>query len=53
MLKTADEVIQDIVNVLSNSDGQFIEEIANQVLTRQVLYVGDSMFNEEEKIGDL
>jgi len=57
-MKTADEIIQEIAEVLGQSDGQFIERIANQILTTNVKYVGDSMFetdddlSEEERVVD-
>ena len=41
---TSDEIIQEIGEVLSQGDGEFIERIANQVLVPEVTYVGDSMF---------
>lgn len=44
MIKTADEVITDITAVLAESDGQFIESIANKVLSQPVTYLGDSVF---------
>ena len=43
--KTADEVIEDIAEVLSQASGEFIEEIANKVLTAPVKYNGDSEFD--------
>lgn len=44
MAKTADEVIDLIAETLRQADGKFIERIANQVLTNEVEYVGDSYF---------
>ena len=49
MKKTADEVINEIAETMRQWDGEFIERIANQVLTRQVEYLGDSVF---EQAGD-
>jgi hypothetical protein len=43
-IKTADEVINMIAEVLAQAEGTFIEKIANQVLTQDVKYVDDSMF---------
>ena len=48
MIKTAEEIIQDISDTLASADGEFIEEIANRVLTRKVKYEGDSMFTQED-----
>lgn len=44
MAKTADEVIDLIAETLREADGKFIERIANQVLTNEVEYIGDSFF---------
>jgi hypothetical protein len=44
--KSSDEVIQEIAETLAEADGDFIEKIANQVLTREVKYEGDSMFSQ-------
>ena len=43
-IKTADEIINMIAEVLAEADGDFIETIANQVLTYKVKYVEDSEF---------
>jgi len=42
--KTADELIQDIAEVLTEADGLFIESIANKVLSHNVTYLEDSQF---------
>jgi len=44
----ATEVINSIYDVLCQADGEFIEQIANQVLTRKVKYKEDSLFEEIE-----
>jgi len=44
-MKTADEIIQEIGEVLAEADGEFIEKIANQVLSHFVKYAGDSLFD--------
>jgi len=44
---TSDEIIQEISEVLSQGDGEFIANIANQVLVPKVTYNGDSMFTQE------
>ena len=44
---TADEVIEEITEILNEGDGKFIAEIANQVLVPRVTYIGDSMFVQE------
>ena len=46
---TADDVIEAISKTLAESDGKFIEHIANQVLSRPVKYVGDSVFEESSE----
>ena len=43
-IKSADEVIQMIAEVLAESDGKTIQDIANQVLTEHVTYLEDSEF---------
>ena len=43
-IKSADEVIQDIAEALAQADGEFIQEIANQVISGRVEYVEDSLF---------
>ena len=48
VIKTPEEIIQDISDILAWADGEFIEEIANRVLTRKVKYEGDSMFTQED-----
>ena len=45
---TADEVIQQIAEVLPENDGDFIEDIANRVLGRKVKYIGDSLFEYDD-----
>ena len=45
---TADEVIEQIADVLAEADGDFIEHIANQVLGRKVRYEEDSIFVFED-----
>jgi len=42
--KTADEVIIAITETLVQADGDFINDIANRVLTDKVIYQGDSLF---------
>ena len=41
---TADELIQQIAEILPEEDGEMIEDIANRVLGRKVEYLGDSLF---------
>lgn len=40
----AENVIDQIAEILAEADGDFIEHIANQVLGRKVVYVEDSFF---------
>ncbi|MHA2403851.1 MAG: hypothetical protein ACXADH_12725 [Candidatus Kariarchaeaceae archaeon] len=44
---TADEVVNEIAEVLREGDGEFIEQIANQVLVPNVIYLEDSLFKQE------
>jgi len=48
MIKSAQEIIQDIVDVLNEADGEFIERIANQVLINKVTYKEDSIFHVDD-----
>lgn len=43
-IKTADEVINEIAEVLREWEGKDIERIANQILSQPVKYIGDSTF---------
>lgn len=47
MIKTSNEVIQEVAEVLAQSDEKFIEEIANKVLTRKVKYMGGNIFEQK------
>lgn len=49
MIKTSDKVIQELAEALSQCDEEFIEEIANKVLTRKVKYIGYGTFEQENK----
>ena len=40
----ADQVIAEICEVLRMGDGEFIQDIANQVLVPELKYDGDSLF---------
>jgi len=44
---SADDVIKQIAEILSEADGDFIEHIANQVLGHKVVYLEDSIFEME------
>lgn len=46
--KTADEVINEIAEVLRECDGKDLERIANQILTKKVKYIEDSIFEVDE-----
>lgn len=46
-IKTSDQVISDITEVLSQWDGKDLERIANQILSHPVKYIGDSMFESD------
>jgi hypothetical protein len=47
-VKNSEEIINEISEILTGADGEFIEEIANQVLAKNVTYIGDSLFEEDE-----
>lgn len=44
---SADELVNEIAEVLRQGDGEFLEDIANRVLVPDVSYVGDSLFTQE------
>jgi len=46
--KTANEIIIEISEVLAEADGKTIERIANQILTKKVKYIEDSIFEVDE-----
>lgn len=46
--KTANEVINEIAEVLREWDGKDLERIANQILTKKVKYIEDSIFEVGE-----
>jgi len=41
---TSDELINEISEVLREGDGEFIQNIASQVLVGEITYQGDSLF---------
>ena len=43
---TSDEIINEIAEVLRQGDGEFIANIANQVLVPEVTYNEDSIFTQ-------
>jgi hypothetical protein len=43
-LKSTDELIEMIGKVLTEADNDFILEIASQVLTQNIKYIGDNQF---------
>lgn len=47
--KTADEVIELIVETLELSDRELIEDIANKILSEKVEYIGDSLFEVSDR----
>ena len=44
---TSDELINEIAETLREGSGEFIAEIANQVLVPEVTYLEDSIFEHE------
>lgn len=46
--KSTDEIIIDIHETLIQASGEFIESIANQVLSRKVKHIGDSLYEVVE-----
>jgi len=45
--KTTSDVISEITEVLGEWDGKTLEQIANQILSTPVKYIGDSLFKQE------
>jgi len=45
----SDEIISEISQLLSSADGEFIANIANQVLADTVTYTDDSTFQLESE----
>ena len=43
---TIDEMVSEIAEVLREADGEFVEDIANMVLSPKVNYTGDSLFQQ-------
>lgn len=43
----SDELINELVETLRDSDGELLAQIANQVLVPRVTYIGDSLFVQE------
>lgn len=50
------EIIEQISDVLTECDGDFLEHIANSVLGRKVKYIGDGVFryrdSEDEMVDE-
>lgn len=46
--KSVNDIISEIALVLEESEGDFIEHIANQVLEGKLKYIGDDMFEVEK-----
>jgi hypothetical protein len=44
-VRSADELINIIADTLAEADGESIEGIANQILSAEVEYIEDSLFN--------
>jgi hypothetical protein len=42
-----DEVIEKITEALRQSNGIFVEDIANRILSNKVKYIEDNFFEEE------
>lgn len=47
MIKTTNEVIKELAETLTQCDEEFIEKIANDVLTRKVKYLGGNVFEQK------
>ncbi len=45
--RTADEIVNEISEVLSQWDGKDLERIANKILSQPVKYLGDSTFESQ------
>jgi len=44
-----DQLLQDLAEVLGQADGEFVAEICNKVMTQKVVYIGDTLFEVEDK----
>jgi len=49
---TADELVNEIAETLREGDGEFIANIANQVLVPDVTYLEDSLFEQDIEVID-
>lgn len=45
-MKTLEQVVKEISDLLLFADGEVVEEIANKVLAKSVKYIGDSLFED-------
>ena len=52
VLKTSEEIVNEIAEVLHEGDGDFIENIANQVLVPKVRYIEDSLFEHDIEVDE-
>ena len=43
-----DKLLQEMVEVMAQWDGESVERIANQVFTQRVTYIEDSLFEVED-----
>lgn len=43
-----DKLLQEMVEVMAQWDGESVERVANQVFTHKVTYIEDSLFEIEE-----
>jgi hypothetical protein len=46
---TFQQLVDNIVDTLAEADGETIAKVHNSVCSQQVTYVGDSMWEAEEK----
>jgi hypothetical protein len=49
--KSLSEIVEEIAEILNaESDGSFVELVANQILTNKVEYEGDSIFSQRFEV---
>ena len=44
---TVDELISEMTEIMYQTEGEYLEEVANQVMGGKVTYLEDSMFEVE------
>jgi hypothetical protein len=42
-----DQLLQNLAEVLGQSDGEYVAEICNRVMVQKISYIGDGLFEVE------